>query len=87
MKGGLYFCSNMGGENYHICRMNPVNLEVTILYDCLEWYMSIHNDKIFFCNYDDNHNIYSMNLNGSDCKPIYYGECYDLCIVNDKIYF
>ena len=41
----------------------------------------------FFCNYYDNNNIYSMNLDGSNCKPIYYGECYDLCIVNNKIYF
>lgn len=86
-EGWLYFCSNMGGENYHICQMNPENLEVNILYNCREWYMSIYNDRIFFCNYDDNYNIYSMNLDGTDCKPIYYGECYDLCIVNNKIYF
>lgn len=67
--------------------MNPDSLEVTILYDCREWYMSIYNDRIFFCNCDDNYNIYSMNLDGTDCKSIYYGECYDLCIVNNKIYF
>lgn len=86
-EGWLYFCSNMGGDNYHICRMNPDDLEVKMLYDCREWYMSIYNDRIFFCNCDENYNIYSMNLDGTDCKPIYCGECYDLCVANNKICF
>lgn len=86
-KGWLYFCCKTENEKYQICRMNLDDFKVTVLYNCLEWYMSIYDEKIFFCNYYDNNNIYSMNLDGSGCKPIYYGECYDLCIVHDKIYF
>lgn len=83
----LYFSSNMGGEEYHVCRMRPDGSDLTILTYCRVWYMNISNDKIFFCNYDDGKSICSMNVDGSDYKMLRSGECCDLCVVNNKIYF
>lgn len=83
----LYFSSNMGGTEYHVCRMRIDGSELTILADCYIWYMNICNDKIFFCNYDDDKSIYSMNIDGSDYKLLRSGECCDLCVFDDKIYF
>ena len=85
--GWLYFSSNMGGTEYHVCRMRTDGSEITILANCRVWYMNICNDKIFFCNYDNGKSIYSMNVDGSDYKLLRSGECCDLCVVNDKIYF
>lgn len=83
----LYFSSNMGGTEYHVCRMRTDGSNLTILANCRVWYMNIYNDKIIFCNYNDGKSIYSMNVDGSDYKLLRSGECCDLCVVNDKIYF
>lgn len=83
----LYFSSNMGGTEYHVCRMRTDGSNLTILANCRVWYMNICNDKIIFCNYSDGKSIYSMNVDGSDYKLLHSGECCDLCVVNDKIYF
>lgn len=85
--GWLYFSSNLGGEEFHVCRMRTDGSSLTILADCRVWYMNIYNDKIFFCNYDDGRSIYSMNTDGSDYKMLRSGECYDLCVVNNRIIF
>lgn len=87
-KEWLYFCSDLGGSDYYICRMKPDGTEFTTLIQSREWYMNIYDDVIYFINYDRNHSICSMNLDGSNYQELlsdnYY---YDLCVANDKIYF
>lgn len=85
--GWLYFSSDFGDSDLHICRMRPDGSNLTILANCRVWYMTLYNDKIYFCNYDDGKSICSMNIDGSEYKLLRSGECCDLCIVNNKIYF
>lgn len=85
--GWLYFSSNLGGSDYHICRMRLDGSDLTVLADCWIWYMTIYNSKIIFCNYDDGKSICSMNTDGSGYKVLRSGECSDLCVVDNKIYF
>ena len=86
-KGRLYFCSQLGGGGYYICSMLPDGSDLKKLTRCLEWYMNIGGDTIYFTDYPNGRNIKAMDLDGGSLRTVCTDECYDLCLVGDKLYY
>ncbi|MBR1765311.1 MAG: DUF5050 domain-containing protein [Ruminococcus sp.] len=86
-KGKLYFCSQLGGSSYYICSMNPDGTELKKLVQCVEWYMNISGDTIYFTDSLGGRKLMAMGLDGSGLRCICSDECYDVCVVGDKIYY
>lgn len=93
-KNCLYFCSGDNQKGYYICRLNPNgskynDFDFTKLARCNEWYLTIDHNKIYFTDYENKKNIYFINIDDNDkiIQPFYNKSCYDLCMVNNKLYF
>lgn len=85
--GRLYFCSQLGGNDYYICSMLPDGSDLKKLTQCLEWYMNIGGDTIYFTDYPGGRHIMAMDLDGSNLREICTDECYDLCLVGSRLYY
>lgn len=85
--GHLYFCSDMGYDSYHICRMDIDGENIQTLSECNEWYMSIAAGKIYYTDYSSNRELYKMNLDGSERICLSSNPCYDLLVTDEEIFF
>ncbi len=83
--GWFYFRRSLG-DDVSICKMRTDGSDVRVLVQCDEWYMNIYQDKIYFINFDKNHALQCMDLNGDELITLATNAS-DICVVNDMIFF
>ena len=88
--GWLYFTEVTDPNNYsagnYICRMKPDGTEYTRLRQVHCWYMNVTDGKIFFVNYNNNHSLESVNLDGSG-HTVMKDSVSDICVSGGRIYY
>ena len=85
--GKLYFCSNMGTEEYGIYSMNTDGTDIRKIADVNAWYMNIYKDNIYYTDYNNRRKLMKMDLNGKNRECLCEKRCFNVCVIDDMIYF
>ncbi len=81
--GGQIFYSGLDGCIY---QYNPDG-EDKKLNNSISQYLNIYDNKIYYCNFDDEYYCYSMNFDGSDNKRLQYEVNGSICIMDNYLYY
>lgn len=84
--GEWFYFRRTLGDHVSICKMRTDGSDVRVLVQCDEWYMNVYQDKIYFINFDKNHALQCMDLNGDQLTTLATNAS-DICVVNDTIFF
>ncbi|MBQ6555589.1 MAG: DUF5050 domain-containing protein [Firmicutes bacterium] len=81
---GLYCQYGEKGEKF--AKVTPEG-ELIILKETQPYFINVRNDKVYYADAGDNFRLYTMDIDGSDDKPMTEGSAYYVNLWEDYIYY